>query len=86
MAGEPDDDSMFSRSGSSSADGKLDQHLNVVLSQQMLDDLIGVAFAHGKSKSEYAREVLEAHLYGMKVAIQRKVSGRFADDDGRKVA
>lgn len=86
MSNDHDDNSMFSRSGSSSADGKLDQHLNVVMSQQMLDDLIGVAFAHGKSKSEYAREVLEAHLYGMKVSIQRKVAGRFAGDDDRKVA
>lgn len=86
MSGESDDDSMFSRSGASSPDGKLDVHVPVVMSQQMHDDLIGCAFAMKKGKSEYIREVLREHLYGKKAAIQRKVCGVEPGGDSRNMS
>lgn len=86
MAGESDDGSMFSRSGESSADGKLDVHVPVVMSQQMHDDLIGCAFAMKKGKSEYIREVLREHLYGKKAAIQSKVAGVDPGGDNRNLS
>lgn len=76
----------LSRSGDTNAGGKLCVHLAVVMSESMHDDLTGVAFAHGMSKSEYARHVLEQHLYGAKASVVRRVAGRMAPGDASKVA
>lgn len=86
MAGEIDDDSMFSRNGESSADGKLTAHVPVVMSKQMEEDIIGCAFACGKNKSEYIREVLREHLYGKKACVQLKVGGLTPGGDGRNLS
>lgn len=81
-----DDNSMFSRSGESCADGKLTVHIPVVVSKLMEEDIIGCAFACGKSKSEYIREVLREHLYGKKACVQFKVGGLTPGGDGRNLS
>lgn len=80
------DPSDFARTGTTDPSGKLDVHVPVVMSQQMHDDLIGCAFACGKNKSEYIREVLRLHLYGQRAVVQSKVAGVPIDGDARNVA
>jgi hypothetical protein len=87
LEGSPvSDDAMSSRSGESSADGKLNVHIPVVVSEQMAEDIVGCAFACKKSKSEYIRDVLIEHLYGKKAAIQARIGGAEPDRDTRNVA
>lgn len=75
----------LSRSGQTHVDGKLTAHVHIVLSEEARDDLTGVAFAHNMSTSEYARHVLESHLYGAKASVQRRIAGAVPLADAMKV-
>jgi hypothetical protein len=64
---------MLSRSGRSNPDGKLTQRIDVPVSEQTEQDVAGLAWTLGMTKSELCRMFIERALYG-EVARLRKVT------------
>lgn len=53
-------------------DGKLDRHLDVMISEDLEESLIVLARLHGyQNRSEYVRDLLHRHVYGELERVQR---------------
>ena len=64
----------FSRPAVSSPLGKCDQRLDIPVPEALLEGVIGLAALHGMSKAEYARQVLERHVFGELSMLRRMAS------------
>ncbi len=74
MAGVAEDgDTMLSRSGSSSVGGKLTRRLDIPVSEDLEEAVIGMAVMAGVPKAEYVRMVLERHLFG-ELSMARRIA------------
>lgn len=67
------DEPMLSRSGTTSAGGKLARRLDIPVSEELEEAVIGMAVMAGVPKAEYVRKVLERHLFG-ELYIARRFS------------
>ena len=72
----------FGRPASASPLGKCDQRLDIPMPEELFDGLIGLAAVHGVSKAEYARSVLERHVFG-ELSMLRRVAGKTQHGHGR---
>lgn len=72
---------LFSRNGTTSAGGKKDRRLDIPVDEDLEEKLIALAVMRGVPKAEYARLVLERHVYG-ELAVVAMVSGRGTRGDG----
>lgn len=66
-----EDDTALSRSGSTSTGGKLTSRLDIPITSEMEEAVIGMAMLAGIPKAEYVRQVLEKHLFGEVSMIRR---------------
>lgn len=66
-------DTMLSRSGTSSPDGKKTQRIDIPVSEQTEQDVNGLAVALGIPKTELCRQIIERALYG-EVGLLRKAT------------
>ena len=63
----------LSRSGTTNPAGKLIRRIDVPISEDLEEALIGLSFGLGISKAEYARRVLEEAVFG-RLSMHRRVS------------
>lgn len=70
------DDPAFSRSGETSPLGKATEELKTLVAESVKEHFCAVAVMHGKTASEYLRDVVMGHLYGEFQLARMKVSGR----------
>jgi hypothetical protein len=77
----------FSRSGTTSPLGKCDDRLDIPMSSELKEAISALATIRGggrKPASEYAREILEQHVFGVLPLMQRRLGPGGLDSDGRK--
>lgn len=63
----------FARRGESDPRGKCDERIDIPVPESVKDDAIFIARAHGKTVSEWVRDVLYRELYGQVAHIQMLV-------------
>ena len=61
----------FARPARSSPLGKCTTRVDIPCAEKLKDDLTGLAFLHRQTVSEYVREVLEEHVYGKQIILDR---------------
>jgi hypothetical protein len=71
MTSDQDQNPMLSRSGKSDPSGKLHKRLDIPLSEELEESIIALATLAGLSKAEYARTILERHVYGELTLVRR---------------
>jgi len=70
-----DDDTAFSRSGSTGAGGKLTARLDIPVSEELEDAVITLATMAGVGKAEFVRRLLERSLFGELSCVRRVSRG-----------
>lgn len=71
----------FSRNGETLA-AKCESELKTWLTDEAHDDFVAVASLHRKTKSEYLRALVMAHLYGELELARQKVTGVSSRSEG----
>lgn len=66
-------DSRLARSGNTSALGKRDRRLDILVSEETENAVVAMAALHGVPKGELARDILERALFGEFSLLQRAV-------------
>jgi hypothetical protein len=74
---------VFSRNGETIGQ-KCDTELKALVPSSVHDDFVAVATMHRKSKGEYLREVIMAHLYGSLESMRMKINGVASAGEGRE--
>lgn len=76
-------DAAFSRSGVTTEDGKLSEKLQVPVSEELLEKLIGLSVLQGKPRAELARILLIKAVEG-ELAYLRIIGSLPQHGEGRK--
>lgn len=69
----------MARPSISSPLGKLDAEIKLAIDEQTRDDLAGLAWAAGKTLSEYVRQVLHLHVHGHARMVRARTQDREQD-------
>ena len=75
----------FSRSGATGPLGKCDERLDIAMSSELKTSITALALLRGgpkKTPSEYAREILEQHVFGVLPLMRRSVGGDRGGGEG----
>ena len=76
-------DDIFSRSGNTSASGKLTDRIDVPVSENLKNELGFLAVAAGRPTSEYVRDILEAWCFGESHRVRKMVRLGLENGHGR---
>lgn len=75
---DPASDTMLSRSGTSSPDGKMTARLDIPITERLESQIITLATLAGMSKAEWARAALDEFMNGRFGMVQRMAQGQSA--------